>query len=174
MVDIIPKQNDTQLSSIALTAALVLLVVAVGSFVLFTFLKARTQGRLTQATEQLLAGKSVEEAALESRILSTKTKIEDFAAIVGMRSNPSPFFTFIEANTHSEVSFSQLALNPQGGKAVVNGETRTFRNLEEQVAQLRAHEDAKEVELTAITLGEAGQVRFTLTLVFETSFFTTP
>lgn len=171
MVDIIPKQQETELSSIILTTAVVILVVAVGSFGLFTFLKAKTAGELSEATELLMQGKSKEEATLESSIISVKRKIEDFAALAQTRSNPSSFFEFVEENTHPNVIFSQLGLNPKEKKAVMSGYTKTFKNLEEQIVQLRGQSEIEEIELTTISLGEAGQVRFTLSLQFKSSFF---
>lgn len=174
MVDIIPKQQETELSSIALTAVIIILVIAVGSFGVFAFLKARTESRLEQATALLREGKSGEQAALESQILDIKTKLEDFAALIIKQNNPSVFFKFIEENTHPEVIFSQLALNPQDRKAVINGETRTFRNLQQQIILLKEQSESDEVKLTSISLGQAGQVIFTLTLQFEHSFFQTP
>ena len=171
MVDIIPKQQETELSSIALTAAIIIFVIAAGSFGVFAFLKARTEGKLEKATVLLLEGKSGDQAELESQILGTKTKLEDFAVLATRQNNPSTFFSFIEENTHPDIIFSQLALNPQDRKAVINGETRSFRNLEEQIKLLREQEESGEVELTSISLGEAGQVRFTLSVLFEHSFF---
>ena len=174
MVDIIPKQQETELSSIILTAAVIILVIAVGSFGVFAFLKARTEGKLEEATELLLAGKSTAQAELESQVLGVKTKLEDFAVLSGGQNNTSAFFEFIEDSTHSDVIFSQLALNPQEGKAVMNGETKSFRNLQEQITLFQEQVRSGKVELTSISLGEAGQVKFTLTLQFEHSFFLTP
>ncbi len=173
MVDIIPKQQETELSSIAMTAAIIILVIAVGSFGVFAFLKARTEGRLEEATTLLLQGKSAEQAELESQILGTKTKLEDFALLAARQNNPSAFFSFIEENTHPDIIFSQLALNPKDKKAVLNGETRTFSNLQQQIKLLREQGESENVELTSISLGEAGQVRFTLSMLFEHSFFLT-
>ncbi|MCP6726983.1 MAG: hypothetical protein KJI69_03105 [Patescibacteria group bacterium] len=171
MVDIIPKQQETELSSIALTIAIVILVISVGSFGIFAFLKTRTESKLEEATIFLLEGKSKEQAELESQILDIKTKLEDFSVLALRQNNPSAFFEFIEENTHPDIIFSQLSLNPQDRKAVINGETRTFRNLQEQILLLKEQADSEEVELTSISLGQEGQVKFTLVLEFEHSFF---
>ena len=171
MVDIIPKEQEIQLSSIILVVVVVMLVVVVGVFGFFVFLKAKTTDRLSQITEQLMERKSPEESALQFRILSTKKKLEDFATFVAKRSHPLSFFTFIEDNTHPNTTFTSLALNPQEGKAVLDGDVPTFRTLEEQIKQLKAQREIIGVNLTALSLGEAGQVLFVFTLRFEPSFF---
>lgn len=173
MVDIIPKQQEIQLSSIILVAVIVILIVVVGIFGFFLFLKSRTTDRLSQVTEQLMERKSPEESALQSRILYTRTKLEDFAVFIAKRPDPLAFFAFIEDNTHPNTTFSELALNPQAGKAVLNGNVPTFRTLEEQIIQLKSQREITGVDLTSLSLGEAGQVLFVFTLRFEPSFFKT-
>ena len=172
MVDIIPKQQETELSSIVLTIAVAVLIIAVGSFGVFFLLKERSEGKLEEATASLIEGKSSEQVRLESEILQTKTKLEDFSVLAIEKKNIAPFFAFVEENAHPGVVFSQLALNPRENKAVLDGEIQSFRNLQEQINLFR-EEGSGEVALTSISLGEAGQVRFVLSILFSQSFFTT-
>ena len=64
MVDIIPKKQEIQLSSIILVVVVVMLVVVVGVFGFLVFLKAKTTDRLSQITEQPLYSQMIRKESL--------------------------------------------------------------------------------------------------------------
>ncbi|MBI1984528.1 MAG: hypothetical protein HYS60_00240 [Candidatus Wildermuthbacteria bacterium] len=173
MVEIIPKQSSqSSLSGTAfLYAAVVLFFAAVGSFFVLQKLQGNAQDELQRLEIELGTAKTPEERVLEGKIFSYERKIKDFASLAASRESSLPPFLFLEENTHPKVLFTKLEFNPGDRVMQLQGETQDFSTLDAQILILKQKEEVGSLDVSSLLLGDQGQVKFTLKIVFSQSLF---
>ena len=174
MVEIIPKQPATKLPSwqniiFYFSFGLILLVV-LSYFVLDIYL-GKAQARLEELKKEWEETKTEEQIALEDELSAYEKKIESFSILINQHLFSSKVFEFIEKNTHPEVWFSNLDLNPMEGKVDLSGDTDNFVTLHQQVQILKANPLVKDLNLSEIAIGKEGRIAFDLNLIFDPSVF---
>jgi len=173
MVEIIPKpaaklpnwQNILFYFSFGL-----ILMVVLTYFILDIYLnKAETTSKNLEET--LAREKTAEEIVLEKEVFGYQRKIEGFSKLINQHLFSSKFFEFIEKNSHPQVWFSKLDLNPVKGEAKLTGEAENFTILHQQLQILRANPLVKNLNLVKITIGKEGRVNFELNLDLDPDLF---
>jgi len=145
-------------------------MVVLAYFILNIYLN-RAEATLKNLEETLAKEKTVEEIALEKEVSGYQRKIEDFSKLINRHLFPSKFFEFIEKNSHPQVWFSKLDLNPRKGEANLSGETENFVVLYQQLQILRANPKVLNLNLVKIAIGKEGRVNFDLNLNLDPGLF---
>jgi hypothetical protein len=173
MVEIIPKTEVKMPAwqNISLYLSFGLLLMAVLAYFILNIYLDRAETTSKNLEETLAKEKTAEEIALEEEVLDYQRKIEDFSKLIGRHLFPSKFFEFIEKNSHPQVWFSKLDLNPKEGEVNLTGETDNFVVLYQQLQTFRANPLVRNLDLVGIAIGKEGRVNFGLNLDLDPSLF---
>lgn len=173
MVEIIPK-TAAKLplwQNILFYFSLVLLSVAVLAYFILVFSLKKAETTSENLEEILAKEKTVEEVVLEKEVFDYQKKIKDFSKLINLHLFSSNFFEFIEKNTHPQIWFSKLDLNPRKGEASLSGEAENFTVLHQQLQIFRADPKVLNLNLVKIAIGKEGGVDFGLNLGLDPSLF---
>lgn len=163
MVEIIPKTTSRKLPSpkdalfyfsIAIFLAVVL------AFFILTFYLNRAETTLSDLEGILKKEKTAEEINLEKKISGYEQKINDFSKIIDEHPLPSKLFDLIEGNSHPQVWFFEIDLNPGEKEAKLSGITDNFVFLHQQFQIFRKNPLVKNVDLVDVSIGEEGKINF--------------
>lgn len=156
MVEIIPKPASPYPIGLSLLfyGAILIFGGVVIMFFLFEYWHDKTTDTLENLEETLTKGRTAEDIQLEKEVFLWKNKIDDFFSIIRSRKNPIPFFSFMEANTHPQVFFSQTSLSLSDNKVSLGGETSDFRTLEQQMFVFRTRKEIETFTLSNIGIGQ--------------------
>jgi len=173
MVQIIPKPAERApvWQNILLYFSFGLLLIAVLAYFILDIHLNRTETALKNLEETLAKEKTAEEIALEKKVFGYQRKIEDFSKLIDRHLFSSKFFEFIEKNSHPQIWFSNLDLNPRQGEVRLTGETENFVVLYQQLQILRANPLVKNLDLVKIAIGKEGRVNFDLNLDLDPGLF---
>lgn len=168
MVNIIPKQKQAYpfFSQILFFGSIVFLLAVLGGFLLLSQLQKSAKGELEGVQQVLAQGKTPEEVLLEREIFRYRDKFDDFSLLAAQRNDARPVFEFLEVNTHPQVVFTTLDLEPTARTLKLVGETQDFKTLGEQMVIFQNREELAGLNLSNIVLGERGQVVFQLEMKF--------
>ncbi len=147
-----------------------LLTTVLSYFILGQFQK-KSLTALQNLEEEILKEKTPQKIAQEKEILNYQQKINDFSLILDHHLLPSKFFRFLEKTSHPRIWFSKINLSPREALAIVSGRAETFPVLGQQLQILKKEALVKNVSLAKISLGEKGEIKFTLTISFDPKFF---
>jgi Tfp pilus assembly protein PilN len=173
MVEIIPKQTQERPVILnILTYGVVALVLIVGGVFLYLWQEqTKVTAVLHQLEIQVAAGKTKEELQLERFIFGIRDRLHDFETLIQERKDPNTVFVFLETVTHPQVFFSKAHAEPFAYTIELTGEAVSFRALDEQMVLLRAQEQIQGVQMSNITIGKTGRVKFNLDIIFQPTFF---
>ena len=172
-VEIIPKRTETKfpLVNILLYFFLLLLLGAVSSWFVLDFYRNKSEKDLRQI-ENLIAKKETPESKdLEQEVLKYKEKIDKVAPLLASHQKSSAFFSLLEKFSHPKVVFSSLSLNLKEGKAALAGTTESFQTLGQQLYVLKKEKSITNVNLSGISIGEEGNIKFNLDLSLDPQIF---
>lgn len=163
-IEIIPKKETerTLLKNILFYLAIALLVVEILGFSLLVFYQKKLEEEKGQLDTALEEKQTAEIKALERKVLKSKEKIDDFASLFNSHKKSSQFFKFLGDVTHPKVFFSGITFNVGEGKADLSGKTESFPTLGQQISILRQQKLISNINLSGISLGEEGEVDFSL------------
>lgn len=171
-VEIIPKpaQKLPLWQNILFYFSISLLIASVCSyFVLNHFIK-KAETHLADFEETLIK-KTPAEEALETEVLEHQKKIKDFAQLIDQHLYSSKFFDFFQKLCHPRIWFSQVSLNPPDNQVAVSGEADNFVTIGQQMLIFEQESLIKEVNLSQLSIGERGNVTFTLSLSLDPEVF---
>ena len=173
MVEIIPRKAvelPLWLKILFYILIALLLATALSYFILGHFQK-KSLTTLQNLEEEILKEKTPQKTAQELEILSYQKKINDFALMLDHHLLSSKIFNFLEKTSHPRIWFSQINLSPGEALAIVSGRAETFPVLGQQLQIFKKEALIKNATLSKISLGEKGEIEFTLTLSFDPTFF---
>lgn len=173
MIEIIPKPAAKLplWQNLLFYFSLGLLLAAISTyFILDNFLK-KAEISLKNLEETLAQERTAEEIALESEVFGYQKKIGDFSKLIDRHLFSSNFFEFIEKNSHPQIWFSQLSLNPQSAEVSLLGQAENFTTLNQQLQILKDNPKVLNLNLTRIAIGKAGRVDFGLNLSLDPTIF---
>jgi len=173
MIEIIPRKAaplPIWLKILFYILIALLLVAALSYFILGHFQK-KSLTTIQNLEEEILKEKTPQKIALEKEILSYQKKINDFALILDYHLLSSKFFRFLEQTSHPRIWFSKINLSPVEQLAIVSGRAETFPVLGQQLQIFEKEAFVKSATLSKISLGEKGEIEFTLTLSFDPTLF---
>lgn len=148
---------------------LLLLVVLLSYFILGHF-QRKSLTALQELEEALIRERTPEKIALEKEILNTRYKINDFSLLLDNHFLASKFFEFLGKTAHPRVRYSQITLNPREGLALISGQAESFTALGQQSQILKRESALKDISLSEISLGDEGEIEFTLAISFDPKF----
>jgi len=156
MVEIIPrKAAELPLwIKILFYILIALLLAAVLSYFILGHFQKKSLTALQNLEEEILKEQTPQKIALEKEILSKQKKINDFALILDYH-----------------LLSSKINLSPAEQLAIVSGRAETFPALGQQLQIFKKEAFVKSATLSKISLGEKGEIEFTLTLSFDPNFF---
>lgn len=148
-----------------------LLLTAVLSYFILGQFQKKSLTALQNLEEEIRKEETPQKIAEEQEILNYQQKINDFSLILDHHLLPSKFFSFLEKISHPRIWFSKINLSPREALAIVSGRAETFPVLGQQLQILKSESLVKNVSLAKISLGEKGEIEFTLILSFDPKFF---
>ena len=146
-------------------------LLSVGGFVLLLFLESRTQTKIEETEILLGTEKTQEEAQLEQDVLVVQTRLKDFAALLQLRKDVLPVFSFLETVVHPEVIFLSMNVDVNRQTMQLQGVAESFSVLDEQFVAFKAREELSSLSLTNLELGQHGGVNFQMEIQFPVTFF---
>ncbi len=173
MVEIIPKpaEKPPLWQNILFYFSLGLLLMTVLTyFILGNYLK-KAETTLQNLEETLAKERTIEEIAMEREVFGYQKKIGDFSKLINLHLFSSNFFEFIEKNSHPQIWFSKLSLNPRRGEVELSGEAENFATLHQQLQIFRTNPSVKNLNLVQIAIGKQGRVNFGLNLSLDPGIF---
>lgn len=172
-IDIIPKKTETgfPFASILIYFSLVLFVGAILSLFVLGFYGNRSEKTLQQIENLINEKETPENKALEQEILGYKAKIDQTAPLLASHRKSSAFFSLLEKSSHPKVIFSTLSLNLKESKAALAGTTESFQTLGQQIHILKKEKLITNVILSEISIGEQGDIKFSLDLSLDPQIF---
>jgi len=140
------------------------------SYFILTSLQQKSKTKLSNLTETISRGKTPEILSLEKENFNYQRKIQDLFPLLENHKFPSRFFEFLETNTHPRVFFSQISLNSQDSLADLTGQTDSFFTLGQQILIFEKTPQLTNLNLTKVSINQAGKIEFILNLSFKPDF----
>jgi len=175
-IEIIPKPKTKKklaLSFINITyyAVIALLFIVLLGYA-FSFIFEKNMNNQLKEFGILIQEKhNPETQALEQGILDFDEKLVVFKSAFNSYRKPSKFFSFLSSLCHEKVFFSRTNLDVDGSKALLHGNTQSFKTLKEQILIFNGQELISDIDLTGISILEQGGVSFDASLVLKTQVF---
>ena len=175
-VEIIPRPKTKKKLAISFINiayyAVIILVFAVlfGYAISFIFEK-NMNGRLKELGILIQEKQNPETQALEQGILDFNEKIVIFKNVFNSYRKSSKFFSFLSPICHEKVFFSRTNLDVGESKALLRGNTQSFRTLKEQTLIFDGQEMISDIGLTGISILEQGGVSFDASLILNPQVF---
>ena len=173
MVEIIPKspQKTPLLIKVLLALSVGIFVFSVGGFIILFFLESKTESKIQETEILLQAEKTQEEVQLEQDVLVIQARLKDFAALIKLKKDMLPAFSFLETVVHPEVTFLSMNVDTNRYSLVLQGIAESFSALDEQLVILQAREEPNSVSLTDLQVGQQGGINFQMEIQFPANFF---
>lgn len=146
-----------------------ILVFLAGYFYLYRSVKQMSQEINEKNLITLPLERSIREK--EKEISPVKQKIDDFNEILLGHKKPLKVFEFLERICLPNVWFSSFDFTFKEGELTVSGQTDSFITIEQQVLILKQEPLVKNLNLSGLSIGEEGEVNFTLLLTFDSQIF---
>ena len=173
MIEIIPKPAPkTPLwQNILFYVSLSLLVISVICYFGLSHFQKKSFQTLKALDQEMAAKQTSEDKALEAEVISYKKKIGDFSVLLSQHQMASKFFGAFEKMVHPRVWFSDFNLDLEKCKVTVSGSTDSFWTLGQQLLIFKRQPLIKEVNLSGVSIGTEGDIRFAFNLLFSPKIF---
>jgi len=153
--------------TIVMAAVLLILLIGItATYFYFAF-------SLNKMSEQLQERDAVDaplERAItekEEELKPINEKIDDFNKLLLSHKKTLDMFTFLERICLPTVWFSDFSFNSNTGKVSISGQVDSFATLEQQINILKQEPVLISSNITAISIGEEGNINFIFSLVFK-------
>lgn len=107
----------------------------------------------------------------QEKIIAFYSQLVNLRSLLAGHTAVSPFFEWLERNTHQNVFFSKLTLNIQGQQAVFVGTAKTVVDMAEQLQVFQERPEVRRATFSSVTIGSAGTWQFNATLILDPRFF---
>ncbi|MFH1780692.1 MAG: hypothetical protein ABH841_01690 [Candidatus Nealsonbacteria bacterium] len=173
MTGIIPKpiKKASRLFEFSTYIVFGLVLAAVVAYVALFYIGNKTSAALQDLQEKVAQVGTSGEKNLETQVLFSKKKIDDFAKIFADHQRASFVFKFLEENCHPKIWFDKVELNIHDYQAVMSGETSSFETLGQQIIIFKNHKMVESVELSDFAIGKNGRVNFTFSISLKPEIF---
>jgi len=148
-----------------------LLVISLLSFLILSSFQRRSAKTLQNLELEISQERTPQRILLESKILTEQKKIDNFTRLLETHYLASKIFPFLEENSHPQVWFSQLDINPKEGQVIVSGLAKSFSALGQQIYIFQKEALVQDLKLSEVALGKGGEIEFTLDFSFDPKFF---
>ncbi len=174
MVEIIPKAQTkkTKVSKIFFAISFIVLVAVVASYFGLFYVEQEKAGERDGLKKELAKQDVKEINQLKARLTRYQKKIDDFKTLTESRKYPTEFFSFLERNTHSSVSWQSIKLRLEKDELSMRGEAEDLITVIEQLLILKGSSDIKSVELTELqAFREEGGIAFEVFATLDSDIF---
>ena len=173
MPDIIPKPKVKipEWQNILLYASLITLSIVILLCAVFGYFQNKLSQEIQAKESELLQIGTPEQKILEKEILAYEKKIQNFGILLNSHQYNTNFLKLLENLAHQDTVFTDIFLDASEYKAVITGETKTFKTLGDQLKIFEQEEMLKNVELSNMSMGKEGKVQFTFNLEIEPEIF---
>lgn len=158
--------------NILLYFSIILLIFSISSYFVLDYYLIKKSEITLQDLEKEIEEKKSEKKALEEEILNYQKKIEDFSFLLDQHLVNLNFFNFFEKISHPKVWFSDFNSIPGEAKIKVSGQAESFQVLGQQLLIFKAEPLIENLNLSEISLGEEGKIKFTFNLILSPQIFT--
>jgi len=172
-MEIIPKktpQIPQWLNYLFYLSVILLILVVAAIFVLDNYIN-KSKEALSGLDEAIKSERTQERLALEKEVQTYARKIEDFSKIISQHLENSGVFVFLQSNCHPQVWFSQFTLDSLGNKIGLDGKSKSFKSLGQQILIFQEEKLVKSVNLEKVSLNKEGGVDFSLSLILDPQIF---
>lgn len=171
MVQVIPRETKPQaskLNTILPWLSLLLVFIVLAAVFFFSLRIKAGNERLAELDKQLSEAKSQEQAETEKKLRTYKKKVNNMLDILRQRERAAMFYTFLEDLVHPNIYFTGLSLDMEKGIAVLEGLSKDFKSLGQQVAVFKNSDYVYDAQATAVSLVEEEGIGFTIEItLFE-------
>ena len=174
MVEIIPKKPIKKIfpwQEILFYISLVLLMGVVLGYSILVYFESKALLTLEGLKGKITTVGTIEDKILEMEVLAHKDRVEDFSILIKEYHKSSNFFDFLEKITHPQIWFTSLRLDVQALKATLSGRAASFQVLGQQLEIFQKQDLIEEVKLSDMSLGEGGEVEFSISLSLASQIF---
>lgn len=148
----------------------VIIVLGLGATYFYFY---QTSKKLTQGIEEktMALVDTPQEKELEASILLQEKRINTFGRVLSEHRQVKNIFTFLEEACHPEVEFGNFGFDSKDNSVTVNGKTKTFIVLGQQMMILKNKKELSKITLSGVSLSKEGDVVFSLQLTFNPQIF---
>ncbi len=164
-----PKLKGPLWLYILMMAGIVLALGLAGTYFYF-FKVGKDISQQIEGIDQALK-KTPEEKELENTLLSREKKIEDFQELLSKHKKVLNVFNFLQEKTHPQVWFSEFDFSGKEKTVSLFGTANSFTTVGQQILIFREEEFLKNVKLSELSMGEEGDIGFSLQLTFDPQIF---
>ena len=176
VLEIIPKPKTKKklaISFINITyyGVIVLLFIVFCGYAFSFLFEKNMNDRLKELGVLIQEKQNLETQVLEQETLDFNEKIVIFKNVFDSYRKASGFFSFLSPVCHEKVFFSRTNLNVGESKALLHGNTQSFKTLKEQTLIFDGQEMINDIGLTGISILKQGGVSFDASLILNPKVF---
>jgi hypothetical protein len=168
----IPKPKRFALADALFYIGMVLLVVSMLCYIIFSYKITALNQRISGLDQQLLAYGSPQQRVSEKQVFAYKKELDDFSGLINNHRLTSNLFDFLEKKTLPNVWIISMNLAETKNQVNILGEANTMDTLSRQIKIL---EDSKDyiasIEVLNSQVTKENKARFTLNLTLNSSIF---
>lgn len=120
--------------------------------------KQQIDRNIIKLQDKIVEQKSEFEPALIEELILIGREIDSVKELFKNHRTATPIFEFLEENTLEETSFNQFNLSQD--KLSLQGETKNFRKLAEQILLFKSNPLVRDLDFERLVLGPSGRVGF--------------
>jgi len=167
------KNKDSSWIDFLFYSVCALLAAVVLCYFIFSFKIYLQNQKINEIQNRIAAFGTDEQRKAEKEVLDYKKKIDDFTKIVNNRKISSNIFSFIEANTLSNVWFSNFDMQESDNKIKLSGESENMETFSRQVQVFEKSGDyVKDVSISDSEVQTTGKIKFVLDISLDPKIFT--
>lgn len=172
-IELIPKQEirKSVLKNALFYAALLLLLIVVFAYLALFYWAKKTSQTIEDLNYQLIEMRTEEIKEMEKTVLTYQKKINLWGQLIDSHKYPLNFFTYLESLTHPRVYFRDFSLDVEQLKVEVSGNAESFTALGQQVLIFQGADLFKNVDLSAIGIGEEAGADFSIDFSVSNEIF---
>jgi len=154
---------------ILMIAGIVLALGVAGTYFYFSKVGKDISQQIKEIDQALK--KTPEEKELENTLLSKEKKIEDFQELLSKHKKVLNVFSFFQEKTHPRTWFSEFDFSGKEKTVSLSGTADSFTAIGQQILVFREEELLKNVKLSGLSMGEEGEIEFSLQLTLDPQIF---
>jgi Tfp pilus assembly protein PilN len=170
MVQVIPKaaiKQESAIKKILPWLSFLLILIIVGVYFILKNEINRTEVAIKQTKQELSKIQTKEQSALEKKILTFKTKVDDAIQLLQNREKSSNIFGFLETFIHPNIYFTSLSSSMGQGTLELQGISKRFADIGQQISVFKQDPFIKEATLSNIDFSEEGEIEFSIEILLS-------
>jgi hypothetical protein len=173
MVGIIPKpiKKPSKWQKYLPYVGVAFIIIVVLSYAAVFYFQKQTSTTLSDLEDKIASIGTKEEKDIETQLILSKKRIDDFSGIFKDHQQISPVFKFLGDSCHPKVAFTKMDLSPKDYSMSVAGEAYNFTALDQQLAAWRKNQLIKDFNLSDFSINDENVISFSVSFTLDPSLF---